>query len=270
MNKKLISVCLLSFGVGQVMAAGDPVPYSFVAGTPAKASEVNTNFQELADRVATKYSETLYNYQDYSAANSVDSLTYNVSVHNEGLWADIDQIVHEFSRTSTSLTVLDKRYKTGVAKMCMRLTYEIDSKGKHLTKREEDFNNNKDCTSIHRTFDLLKPLTTKKTDMKIGVPFGGSIEATFDSETLFGIDTSVLLGTEDISLTVNGSPTTYTGCLKIEKVRTFKYWGGQYRRIQWNCPGVGMARMYETGVRYNPVTTQVDISSRKRELTATN
>ena len=50
-NYKL--ACALFFYVGSTFSAGPPVTYQFSSGNPIVASEMNSNFQELADRVGT-------------------------------------------------------------------------------------------------------------------------------------------------------------------------------------------------------------------------
>ena len=51
--KKMI---VLAFGIyaSNLFAAGTPVPYVFTAGDSIRASEINANFQELANRAATQ------------------------------------------------------------------------------------------------------------------------------------------------------------------------------------------------------------------------
>ena len=72
MKPTILSLAIISIlASSSVMAAtGDPVAHIFQSGTKAVAAEVNTNFQELADRVATVAAESgvpasSYDFRDF-------------------------------------------------------------------------------------------------------------------------------------------------------------------------------------------------------------
>lgn len=62
-----------------VWAAGAPLQHVFQPNTPARASEVNANFQELADRIANISAFNVYDYRDYALAPGVTQKQFSVS-----------------------------------------------------------------------------------------------------------------------------------------------------------------------------------------------
>jgi len=259
----------------QVQAAGDAVDHIFTAGEVIKAEEVNANFQQLADRidavaVATN-TATTFSYTDFTADTAITTRKYTVDVHQN--MGSHDTEIHTISRSGTTLTVERKRLsdgESGTTTQCHKMTFDASNDQLALTKREHLDDT---CSTAEGTFDLSPSIPILEASMAKGTTFGSGFEAEItapgiSTDTAYGNDYSIVLGTEDVTLTVNGTETTYSACLKVNRKRQFFSWGGDYQRTVWYCDGIGMTKMIET--RTHVSGGSIIVGSRKRELYATN
>ena len=255
--------------IAQANAAGDSVSHVFRAGDLIKADEVNANFQELADRidqVSVAANLKNFDYKNYLSADSVIKRKYKVTTDTSN-WGRQDTEIQTITHSNNSIIVLRKRFnggESGSVVKCHKLTYELGSDFFILSKREHL---SLDCGVVETSYDLTD-LSVMSSKMNKGESIGGGFEAIIQdaatSTIAFGNDVSVVLGTEDVTLSVNGSQTTYSSCLKLFRQRHFRDWGGDYQRTVWYCPGIGMTKMIETKA------TNGLVISRKRELYAVN
>lgn len=77
MKKQLIILSIAAMTSGAVFAAGAPVANQFSAGQPARAAEVNANFQELADR--TEINTTNISTNTSGISTNATGIATNVS-----------------------------------------------------------------------------------------------------------------------------------------------------------------------------------------------
>lgn len=91
------------------------------------------------------------------------------------------------------------------------------------------------------------PVPTLTSEMIPGVAWGSGVVMKISDQTGalpdgYYVDKNELLGIEDI--TVND--VAYSGCLKIHRLR---YTGGNYSRIDWYCPDIGLVKRVQGGQR---------------------
>ena len=242
MKKEIItSILAIGFTSALAIAAGTPVPYIFQGGDPASATQVNANFQELADRIENASSSNMYDYHAYVVTGSnIKSKTYNTT----GRCGDID--VRNYSQTDTAsgteLTVTIK---------------EIDS-STGIACRHNDFNYLNTATEFQRlgivgydpingtyqsTMAYDDPIVLMTSTMKLNSSWADGVTTTVTappsapaSGPLF-TQMYTLAGVEDVTVPYNGG-TTYTGCLKFHKLR----FGADVQEVAWYCPDVGYVK----------------------------
>jgi len=100
-------------------------------------------------------------------------------------------------------------------------------------------------TTDTREYDSPVPIATSA--MIPGVAWGSGVvmKRTDLNGTLpdgYYVDKNEILGVEDITVPAG----TYTDCLKIHRVR---YEGGNYSRIDWVCPNMGVVKRVQGGNR---------------------
>lgn len=225
-------VILITVGVaGFVIAAGAPVTHQFQGGDPASATQVNANFQELADRIDALPGSQIYDYSAYSG--SATSKTFAVT----GTISCGDTEIRSFSRVdnlngTTTVTMTRDRQSSSVT--CQHKTFEFLNSVTQKTLLSKANNNTSGVAQNTDTFN--EGLLNLTSTMRVGVPFGSHSSITNDVNGEAGgvIETVTLLGVEDVVVPLG----SYTGCLKIHVVRTSNN-NGMFNRLSWRCPGVG-------------------------------
>lgn len=261
MNKKFIAMSVtagLIITTGILYAAGDPVPHTFTANTVAKASEVNANFQDLADRIEANMTTT-YDYKTYAVPASVTKKTFTVTSNADG--AEFDTEVRTFASSSSggtdTVTITRKRYLGGVSG---EFKHHQDLK---YTKTDDKviFNGRdifKTSDGTLKTTDTVSPsLTTRTSTMTIGNSWTDGFTFTSDDKTAtnadtttYGIQSMFLAGTE--TLTVLG--VTDVPCLKYHINRKTEGFG-TYQQVVWECQGYGTAKVIEVRSDYSYIKT---------------
>ena len=92
----ITSILAIGFTTALAIAAGTPVPYIFQGGDPASASQVNANFQELANRIETISTVDAYDFHNYLTDSSIQSKEFN-TVGRCG-----DKETHDLSRIAVA------------------------------------------------------------------------------------------------------------------------------------------------------------------------
>jgi len=169
-----------------------------------------------------------------------------------GAW---DKEVRTFNRVATNgvgtNTVTRQRTLNGVVTRHHVLTFDFDTNGAVMFSQRLEFD------SPNTT--ILLATTSWGSASQITRVYDDGITA---DDVGFSVDSRSLLAIEDI--TVNGTP--YTGCQKIESIRTAEFLGRQNQKISWYCPNnVGLVKSIE--VRSNG---SGGLTSRITELDAIN
>ncbi len=165
----------------------------------------------------------------------------------QGLW---DQEIRSYIRTSNpdgSLTTQEthQRISSGTVFKHLVRKFLTDTNGdkRFIEQKTYDPTN---TASLINTATITPGLVQRKSTMGTGMRWGSSSQLTYTYEdgspatTSFAVDSRSLLGIEDVTLS---SGAKYTGCLKIETIRSAESLGGQFQRISWHCPNnVGLVK----------------------------
>jgi len=228
----LITIGVVGFG----FAAGAPVMHKFAGGDPASATQVNENFQQLADRIADNPASVVYDYRDYqSAANSKTFAT-------TGLGACGDTEVRTFTRTpngdNTDIAML--RIRTSGGAICQELGFQYLATPTEYQMLSKTYYDGSGGLVVVSTDNYDDTITRLRADMRMGMAFGSESSVTNksignpDIDAGGFIETSTIVGTEDVTVPAG----SYTACLKIHTLRTSNTTGA-FNRMSWLCPGVG-------------------------------
>jgi len=201
--------------------------------------------------------------------NAYNEKVFDVTGTN-GKW---DTEVRTFDRTSPSPgigTNLQTRQRTLAGAIIKHeiLQYDFDTNG-DIAFSERQFFDPANIAVRTSMMSIVPPIVVRNNAMGLGMRWGSAsmVTQTFDDgitpdEITFAIDSRSLLAIEDI--TVNG--TAYTGCQKIETIRSAERLGRQFQRISWFCPnGIGLVKAIM--VRSDGIGSVV---SRVMELDAAN
>ena len=242
MNKLTLKKLLLGGGLGLVstvvLAAGAPVANQFAGGQPASASQVNANFQELADRIDAIPGAAVYDYRDFGSTNTVR--TYNVKGSICGGFAVTEE--RSFTRTpvsgGTQIVVVRKRMDSTPA-IChwTSFTYlATPTDIRLLSKNRYDL-----AGTLTSTETMNPPILIRTASMAKGSKFGSASVVTETpvsgpavSPSDVVVNTGTALGLEDVTVPAG----SYTGCLKLNTSRQSGR-NGAFDRISWYCAGAG-------------------------------
>lgn len=240
MNLRITLASIISIVVLSQLsnAAGPAVKNIFKAGDPASAAQVNANFQELADRIPITY-----DYHNYSVPTSVASKTFtnaNISASTSSTYVEtINRVA--INASATKVTV-HRAFPDGHA---IEFDY-LASPNSYDFIEERDYAAT-DLVNPASTFTLANPVPERTSSMHVGGVFGsGSTISTSGAVTTPGLIEvmNVLVGTEAVTLNVNGASTTYNDCIRIIATRfnsTGSY-GGNVVQTNWYCNGMGLVK----------------------------
>ena len=242
MKKEIItSILAIGFTSALAIAAGTPVPHIFQGGDPASATQVNANFQDLADRIESVSSSNMYDYQSYVVTgSSIKSKTFNTT----GRCGDID--TRTYSRADvaggTELTVTIKEIDSSTGIACRHTDFNYLDTG-----TEFQFLGSTGYDAITGTYvgESVNddPAVSMTSTMKLNSSWADGVTTTLitppsapESGYPF-VQMYTLAGVEDVTVPYNGG-TTYTGCLKFHKLR----FGADVQEVAWYCPDVGYTK----------------------------
>jgi len=261
-NLKLLAA-LAILQAGQVFAAGAPVSHQFQGGQPASASQVNENFQELADRIANIPDATSIDYHAY--LSTVSSKTFVIS----GSTSNCTTEIHNYARTqtgdTTNITVTVTSSNSGTP---------CSAQFRHYTAGPNQYKSTSIDDLDSTTMAVLSTTEFRPARIMLVNPMMPGHQYSFNSETYrtpqigpnAGIEENTsheirdiaAIGIEDITVAAG----SFTGCLKIRKDA---YYGLNSTRIlRWRCPTVG-------DVKTISISTSVDYQTSSyviRELTS--
>ncbi|MFC1779920.1 hypothetical protein ACFLZU_06255 [Thermodesulfobacteriota bacterium] len=240
--KVVVRLCLfISMGlfcVGNALAEGAPVIYQFQPGTPAKAEEVNANYQELADRIdEIKTILKIVNLDDYSSSHNIDKV-FLIKYHNDASERTYESSV-EFSPDKTHRT-LTETYKSGEGTefedhSITIYNYSKEANGYAWTGYTREsyspnwLDGNYPAPEVRSVISIQEPIITKASGVGyIGKSWGGESpfykqeilptvsDLTFDQHQSREY---ILSGIEDVTTPAG----TFKDCLKVTRIRSILY-----------------------------------------------
>ena len=228
-------------------AAGPPVPHSFTAGQKAVASEVNENFQNLADRIDAVPGAAVLDESNYvhSATTKIFSVSNVLSPS-----ADCSNETRTYARSTNGATkvITETFVVTGASGPCAYLvrTFERDSAGLRFVKSD---NYSSDGTTLVSTSVDGRVLVPGK--LNLGFPWTNAIVGTVTP--VIGTPSNYIYFEENKVIAVEGitvTAGTFGNCLKI--FATYNAGGSPpsaVTRFEWRCEGAGLVKqMYSTGL----------------------
>jgi len=237
------SLSVLCLGNASIcLSTGAPVAHQFQGGQPASASQVNANFQELADRVSGILNNSVYDYRQYLSTAS--SKTFSISGDFCG-----DTESRTYSRTTSGADTdinISRIRSTGATTCQNRQFYYTATPSNYVLNRIESNDNNGALQTTARN----QPAEIRQTAaMGMGRKFSYHTEyyntPAGGSETFTGVLINSFVVTDVESVTVTAG--TFNNCIKLRT--NFAYPGFIRQRISWRCPAVGEVKrvQVETG-----------------------
>lgn len=190
-----------------------------------------------------------------------------------GTQAGWDKEVRSFNRTinaDSTITTLRTRQRTSAGVIVrhdvQKFITDLNGDVGYAEKKNYDA---ADITALVNTANISPPLVELKNNMGIGLRWGSASQVTYVYEDVniptdisFAVDSRSLLGIEDVTLS-NGD--AYSGCLKIETIRSAESLGRNQQKISWHCPnGVGLVKyimLMDTETRQNSRAMELDTSA---------
>lgn len=255
---KFANSCIAALGTillsTQVMA----VPFTFSAGEPARAADVNANFTDLDNRVT-------------SNATNITTNTANITNNTAAIAAIPGATLYDYNKFVTGTNVISKTFALqgsfcGSANREVRsytwtssgantdvvMTQKWDDAGTVCTWRDFHYlqtptqrqllgSNMYDTSgTLVQTYTLDTPIILASNAMAKGTVFGTAaiinVTPAGGSASFAGsfVQTKVALEVENVTVPAG----TFSACLKTSTFRS-SYGFGAYQRISWDCPGVG-------------------------------
>ena len=243
MNTTFLQKILLLAGFTLVsataLAAGPPVQNQFAGGQPARASEVNANFQELADRIDAIPGATVYDYRDFGSSHTTKIYNLKGDFGTAcGTGATEERTYTRTPVTGGTQIVVTRQRKDSASAIChwTSFTYLATPTEISLTRK-----NYYDTSGTLQSTDAMDPPVLVRTaSMAAGSTFGSGSEVT--KTPVAGtpvlndviINAGTTLGLDDVSVTAG----SYTGCLKLHTSRQSNT-SGNFSRVSWYCSGAG-------------------------------
>ncbi|HEY9052140.1 MAG TPA: hypothetical protein VIQ03_11385 [Gammaproteobacteria bacterium] len=218
-------------------AAGAPVTHQFQGGQPASASQVNENFQELADRISDIPAPTVtasYDYRQY--LSNVSSKVFSV----RGSTTTCDTETYTYARTqngdNTDITVT--RTATDNGTPCyMFIQYFTATPTQYELHASDSIDPITSDVTGHDRFEPTQIFDINP--MQLGRLYS------FHSENFYtprvGTELSngfmlrdiTVIAVEDVTVPAG----TFTGCLKIHRISHSR--SSTSPSLTWHCPTVG-------------------------------
>lgn len=226
---------------------------TFSTGDKLSKDALNSNFDILRQAIDGNAQDignlggASYDYHDYLEPTTVSSKTFSAT--NSSGTAICTQQQWTLTRTTSAGETVVKQEETGCGPT-LASYFRITASNYLWTQLDVD-----NAGINPWVFTTGIPALTS--NMRVGQSWS---EATFANYTSAGVTTSKLFlqnnnlnSTESMTLTINGSQTTYDNCLKIFTTFSSKDQSSitlNYQQISWYCPGIGLvkrARTYQRG-----------------------
>ena len=231
----LTSILAIIFTMALAIAAGTPVSNIFQGGDPASATQVNANFQELADRIETVSIGDAYDFHNYVADSNIQSKVFN-TVGRCG-----NKEIHTVTQVAVQGGIKEilTRINTDAGVVCQHIEFDYLNTATELQLLELRAYDPVNAT-ISGGITYGDRLTLLTSTMKLNSSWADASSTTPVPPALVAAGGDVrmhtLAGVEDVTVPYN-SGTTYTACLKIYESRP-----QVHHQIDWYCPGIGYTK----------------------------
>lgn len=226
-----ITLCLVS----HTFAAGAPVTHQFQGGQPASASQVNENFQELANRIDALPAATVtasYDYRQF--LSTVSTKTFRV----RGNSCDTETLSYTRTPNGANTRIAISRTTTNSGSPCsddIQYYTATPTQYEHTASGVIDINTQQE--RVHTRYVPAELIALNP--MQPGRLYNSYSEilyTPFDSpeeSNGFSLRDISAVGIEDVTVPAG----TFTGCLKIRR----NHYSGTSasHSLVWRCPVVG-------------------------------
>jgi hypothetical protein len=248
------------FIANTVFGTGPAVQHQFRGGDPASATQVNENFQELADRIQeNKDLLKTYDYRDYITPPNVSTKTFSeiAAVPNQTpSECELTTRIRNYSRTpqgiDTLLTLTEISVDPNTSQTCISVKVEyLETPTGLLSLKTTQY----DVTNSAHYTERFSPegILVRTSSMRVGGSWGSVSTLTLSDYYVEppilnqpqsnSISQYTLLSVEDVTVPydngrADNNPTTYSGCLKILRNRGNGSFG-----VEWYCPDIGLVKL---------------------------
>ncbi len=256
MKKQLIvlSIAAMTSGAAFAVAGGAPVANQFSAGQPARAADVNANFQELADRIDSNNADIIDNVADI-ATNATDIAAINSDLPtlvsllvNENLLTrtfedqtppiagECDVRIDSFTFNTTAKTFEQNfKYKDSVGDaICNQYVYSWDYSSDLVSTGSTTVIYNRSAAGY--TYGWNPGILLMKEKMREGETW-----ASFSDNPNYGLrryDKLTFLGYQSVTVPYG----SFQGCVVMEQQVVIYNAGINDTYIQYFCDGPGLTR----------------------------
>lgn len=234
---------------GGAYAAGQAVPHSFQAGQKAVASEVNENFQNLADRIANLPGGTVLNASDFAQAATITGKNFTVTNSANANPCTADNRTYTRSGPTNGVTTIVETATLSGGSSCNAAvtvtTVEVDATGSRVTQIDTNIPANAGISPQVSAFVNTQTFTPKllflPAQVSKDVPYTTEVGiantlAAVTTRTFIALFT--LVGLEDVTVPAGA----FTNCLKIHRMSN----GSTTSRMEWRCAGVGVVKQVDS------------------------
>lgn len=237
--KKIISSTTILCGL-LVSGTGMAVPHVFNQGEPARASEVNDNFDSLEKRALPRF-----DFHDFGQAANIVSKTYTTSEPGCG-----NTETRLYSRTvngdNTEIRMTRQRFDVELVICQTRIFNYLATPDSFSILSQERWNN---PGTVYKSVETLaSPAIRRTSNMLQGTTFGTGTTTTnttaggVTTDSGVYLETTTALGLEDVSVPAG----EFSNCLKMTTERTSSTFSA-FKRVAWLCKDVGEVKR----IQYN-------------------
>lgn len=247
MKKKILAV-ILGMTIGATAnAAGPTVPHSFQSGQKAVASEVNANFQNLADRIDDLSVRidglpggTVLNLSDFSQADNITGKSFQISNNANGCTADNRTYTKNVVGDTTTIVETVVGTSAGGATPCSHVTNTLERNPTGLRVAKVD-TRTPDGATLTDSVTFIPAQLYLPAQLSKGSTWSGETVLTRSSGATVFLAQHTLIGLENVTVPKG----TFNNCLKTYR-SSVAGTGSSTARVEWRCPGMGLVKQIDT------------------------
>lgn len=252
------------------VAAGPPVNHVFKKGDAALSSQVNENFQQLADRIQD-VTPVVYDYKNYLAPMSLDNSKTFAQTDTMYTSKLVESVVKHDVASDTNPESWTVRWgtfdSTNIETSRIEYDYEAGTNGL-LLKQQSTYYSNAGNWVLSETQKFSPAILLRPSNLQVGRSWGFASEITITNYSANPQSTSMgfwqglrtLAAVEPVKINENSSTPPYPNCLKIvttngrDSGATTTGITGVFVQTDWFCAGLGLVKRVTSSGAYGSST----------------